>query len=218
MTTSLEIEEKELIEEDDNDDMAHQRQTRNSECCIFIINTIQQIRFKWRNREISLISGVDKVAFGTVSAAEAVEICGVKPMQYLWYMLSGAICDVIQLLIDCFLHFGVGIEDASICWLMSFFISVAFRHTTHRYLVFGDYVGGYSNSLLRMYGGYSVIIVLSTLFNIAITKVIKVPHYVGFIFTLGWTGIVNYFILKKLWSFGGKPSKQPNTTETTCAV
>jgi len=29
-----------------------------------------------------------------------------------------------------------------------------------------------------------------------------VPHYVAWVLTLLWTGVVNYFILKRLWSFG----------------
>lgn len=158
-----------------------------------------------KSERIPLVSGLDRVAFGTVSAAEAVLICNVKPPQYLCYMLSGSICDVIQLTTDYLLHTALNIEDASICWGLSFSFSIIFRHTTHRYLVFGNYVGGYRKSLLRMYGGYSIIIILSTVFNIAMTQYAELPHYVAWIITLLWTGIVNYFILKKLWSFGGKP-------------
>jgi hypothetical protein len=101
------------------------------------------------------------------------------------------------------LHVTWGIEDASLCWALGFGMSIIFRHTSHRYLVFGDYVGGYAKSLLRMYGGYSIIIVISTMFNIIMTKLAKMNHYAAWIITLLWTGIVNYFILKKIWSFGG---------------
>lgn len=152
---------------------------------------------------IPLITGLDRVIFGTQSAAQAIQIAGKQPPRYLWYMISGAACDVIQFTMDVLLHVVFKLEDASLCWAIGFFLSVFFRHTSHRYLVFGDYVGGYRASLLRMYGGYSVIIVLSTLFNILMTKVASVSHYVAWIMTLLWTGIANYFILKKLWSFGG---------------
>ena len=53
-----------------------------------------------------------------------------------------------------------------------------------------------------MYTGYSIIIVISTIFNILMTKVALIDRYVAWVITLLWTGIVNYFILKKLWSFG----------------
>eukprot|EP00566_Odontella_aurita_P024084 CAMPEP_0113585550 /NCGR_PEP_ID=MMETSP0015_2-20120614/33764_1 /TAXON_ID=2838 /ORGANISM="Odontella" /LENGTH=108 /DNA_ID=CAMNT_0000490809 /DNA_START=287 /DNA_END=613 /DNA_ORIENTATION=+ /assembly_acc=CAM_ASM_000160 len=55
-----------------------------------------------------------------------------------------------------------------------------------------------------MYGGYSVIIVLSTTFNFVATSAAGLAHYVAWVVTLLWTGVANYFILKKLWSFGGK--------------
>ncbi len=166
---------------------------------------------------IPIISGLERVLFGTQPACEVVLICGIHPPRYLCYMLSGFICDLIQFTIDVILHKVFLFEDASVCWALGFGISVTFRHTTHRYLVFGDYVGGYWKSLGRMYAGYSIIIVISTLFNIAMTRYLQLPHYVAWIVTLLWTGIVNYFILKKLWSFGGKDKKddEPDGKEST---
>jgi putative flippase GtrA len=162
-----------------------------------------------------IITGLDRVLFGTASAAEAVTILGVHPPRYLCYMLSGSFCDIIQFFIDLFLHVFLHLEDASLCWALGFGSSIIFRHTTHRYLVFGDYVGGYWASLGRMYAGYSIIIVLSTVFNLVMTRYAKVPHYVAWVITLLWTGIVNYFILKKIWSFGGASTvdNKPNAVE-----
>jgi hypothetical protein len=181
-----------------------------------IVDWIQQQRLPPRNNNstttttsdsstggIPLITGLDRVMFGTQSAAEAILIVGKQPPRYLWYMLSGSFCDIIQFSIDMMLHFVLNIQDASTCWAIGFFLSVFFRHTSHRYLVFGDYVGGYRASLMRMYAGYSVIIVLSTVFNLLMTRMASVSHYMAWIATLLWTGIANYFILKKLWSFGG---------------
>jgi hypothetical protein len=159
--------------------------------------------------ESPLISGLGRVLFGTQSAAEVVTILGVHPPRYLCYMISGFVCDLIQFTIDIFLHMVLHLEDASVCWALGFGISVSFRHTTHRYLVFGDYVGGYWASLGRIYTGYSIIIVLSTLFNFVMTQYAQLPHYVAWIITLLWTGIVNYFILKRLWTVGGKEKNDP---------
>ena len=155
---------------------------------------------------VQLISGLDRVFFGTVAAADAVLIASVKPPRYLWYMLSGFLCDLIQFGMDVMLHMALKINDASLCWALGFLLSIVFRHTSHRYLVFGDYVGGYWASLTRMYAGYSVIVVISTVFNVFMTKVAETSHYVAWLLTLLWTGIANYFILKKLWSFGGTPT------------
>jgi hypothetical protein len=49
---------------------------------------------------VPIITGLDRVIFGTQSAAEAVQIAGFNPPRYLWYMLSGAMCDVIQFTMD----------------------------------------------------------------------------------------------------------------------
>ncbi len=153
---------------------------------------------------ISLVTGLDQVFLdGTMPASQAVKICGMRPPQYLWYMLSGSFCDLIQLFIDLLIHITFGIENASVCWILGFSLSILVRHSSHRYLVFGMYVGGYRNSLMRMYGGYSISIILSTIANYIMTEWYAVPHYVAWVFTLLWTGVVNYFILKKLWSFGG---------------
>lgn len=164
--------------------------------------------------DVPLITGLDRVLFGTQPACEAVLVCGIHPPRYLCYMLSGFICDLIQFMIDIILHKVFLLQDASVCWALGFGLSVAFRHTSHRYLVFGDYVGGYWKSLGRMYAGYSVIIVISTLFNIIMTRYLLLPHYVAWVVTLLWTGIVNYFILKMLWSFGGKEKNDDETVDT----
>ena len=168
------------------------------------------------DKPVHIISGLEKVfIYGTHPAADAVLILGIQPPRYLCYMISGMICDVIQFMFDFVLHskHTLGIQDASICWFVSFFISVFFRHTTLRYLVFGNYVGGYYQSLKRIYSGYSIIIVLSTAFNYTMTHSSKInlPHYIAYIITLLWTGIVNYFILKKLWSFTGTTTAESNS-------
>lgn len=162
--------------------------------------------------DLPIITGIDRVLFGTQPAAEVVKVLGVHPPRYLCYMISGSGCDILQFFFDVMLHVVFHFEDASLCWALGFALSVVFRHTTHRYLVFGDYVGGYWASLGRMYAGYSIIIVLSTIFNVIMTRYAKFPHYVAWIITMLWTGIVNYFILKKLWSFGGKAAKHEGSS------
>lgn len=156
---------------------------------------------------VPLVRGLDKVANGSLPAADTVLLCGVKPLRYFWYMLSGVCCDCIQLGIDVCLFRAFHLTDPSLCWVLGFGLSIIFRHSFHRYLVFGAYVGGYWRSLMRMYGGYSVIIAISTIFNMVMTKTFHFSHYVAWITTLLWTGIVNYFILKHIWTFGGKASE-----------
>ena len=192
-------------------DKLHKNATRVAVSnAIIWLESLRLPRFMRNNEDgVPIINGLDRVLFGRQAAAEVVTILGVHPPRYLCYMVSGFVCDLIQFVVDVFLHLVLKLEDASLCWALGFGISVSFRHTSHRYLVFGDYVGGYWASLGRMYAGYSIIIVLSTIFNIVMTKKAQLPHYVAWVITLLWTGIVNYFILKKLWTFGGKEKKNP---------
>ncbi|MGK3733623.1 MAG: putative flippase GtrA [Bacillariaceae sp.] len=157
-----------------------------------------------------IITGVGKVWYGTRPAAEVVKIFGFIPPRYICFMVSGCVCDVVQFIIYATFYWLI-INDPSLCWMTSFFGSIVFRHTSHRYLVFGNYIGSYWNSLIKMYLGYSIIIIISTIFNIIMTKYVKVPHLIAWFITLLWTGVVNYFILKKIWSWDGTSS----TTSTT---
>lgn len=156
------------------------------------------------NPYIPLIIGLDRVIFGTLPASSEVTICGIAPPHFFWYMLSGGLCDVVQFGIDYLIYWLFQINEPSVCWALGFTLSIVVRHSSHRYFVFGVYVGGYWNSLMRMYSGYSIIIVLSTVFNLVMTKRMNVSHYVAWVITLLWTGILSYFILKRLWSFSNE--------------
>ena len=88
---------------------------------------------------------------------------------------------------------------ASFCWGISYSLSIIVRHFCHRYIVFGEYEGTYWASLCRTYATYSSSIVISIVSNIFITGVIGISHIYTWFFTMIWTGIYNYFMLKATW-------------------
>jgi hypothetical protein len=180
---------------------------RGNSCLHAIVDRLQRIRL-WRSGQerIKLIEGLDEVVFGTLAAADAVTVCRLRPPRYAFFVLSGASCDVVQLFLDMGLHFWVGIEQAMICWFGGFFLSIVVRHTFHRYLVFGAHVGGYFGSLFRMYLGYSISIILSTVFDYVMVDMMDLPHYIAWTVTLLWTGVLNYYMLKRCWKIGGAPA------------
>jgi len=173
-----------------------------------IIRNLEKIKIY----SVPILGGAHSVLSGSAPASESVTLCGLKPPRYFWFVISGSLCDLIQFMIDLFIFSVVKIQDPSICWGASFFLSIIARHTSHRYLVFGDFSCGYWSSLLRMYGGYSISIIVSTVSNYAISKMTTVSHYGLWLITMLWTGIFNYYILKKLWkynpSFGNGGSKR----------
>ncbi|KAJ1442877.1 hypothetical protein B484DRAFT_441918 [Ochromonadaceae sp. CCMP2298] len=136
---------------------------------------------------------------------EKAQVCGVKVPLYFWFMLSGAICDIFQAVID----YGISLvyflewEKATVCWTLSYTLSIWIRHSSHRILVFGDYEGTYIASLLRTYLTYSSSIVISMFSNHIFTSVLMLSHREAWIITMLWTGIYNYFMLKSSWR--GKP-------------
>ena len=55
--------------------------------------------------------------------------------------------------------------------------------------------------------GYSVTIVLSTILNYILNRILEVNLFLLAILTMAWTGVVNYFILKYFWNIGSSKSK-----------
>jgi putative flippase GtrA len=140
---------------------------------------------------------------------EKAKIFGIKVPLYLWFVLSGAICDVFQAFID----YGISViyvsgwEKATVCWTLSYIISIWIRHFSHRILVFGEYEGTYLSSLTRTYLTYSSSIVISMVTNHLIVKYMLFTHRQAWIFTMLWTGIYNYFMLKASWKGASSSDK-----------
>lgn len=142
---------------------------------------------------------------------------GRKIPLYFFFVLSGAICDTIQAFID----YGISLiyvyewERATVCWTLSYTLSVIVRHFSHRLLVFGDYEGTYCNSLLRTYGAYSSSIVLSMVSNHFIVNFLLMSHRQAWIITMLWTGALNYFLLKASWRKSSPATDAHKTVQET---
>ena len=167
------------------------------------------------------IQGLDRVLFQKdTCCAQDIRLVGWKPPRYVWFALSGGLCDIIQLGMLYLLHMYVlpANMDTSISWMIAFCTSIFFRHTSHRFFVFGSYIGGYTQSLIRIYMGYSVTIVLSTILNHVLNRMLKVNLFLLAILTMAWTGVVNYFILKYFWNIGKSSSTAIKSTTTSTTI
>ena len=94
---------------------------------------------------------------------------------------------------------GLVSHRSSYCWGISYTLSIVVRHFCHRYIVFGEYEGTYCASLCRTYITYSSSIVISIVSNMSITGLLGFSHIYAWFFTMIWTGIYNYFMLKATW-------------------
>jgi hypothetical protein len=137
---------------------------------------------------------------------ERATICGYKLPTYFWFVVSGSLCDVIQALIDYFISiiYTLEWEKTTICWTLSYILSIAIRHSSHRLLVFGEYEGTYMASLIKTYMTYSSSIVLSMVTNHLLVAFVGLTHKQAWIITMLWTGAYNYFLLKSSWRSGSK--------------
>ncbi len=185
--------------------------TKKSQLCKYTVESVEGILLpssSSRSR-IPLIKGLERVINGTQPASEAISTCGMKPHRFIWFIISGLLCDIVQFMIDLILYYVLKIQSPTLCWAIGLSLSIAIRHTSHRYLVFGNYVGGYFHSLIRMYTGYSIILISSTIFNLALVKIGHLKHYTAWVVTLIMTNVMNYFLLRKLWSWdSGKKWKR----------
>ena len=132
---------------------------------------------------------------------ETWKCCGYKIPQYFFFVLSGALCDCAQALIDygVYLLYVFEWERATVCWTISYTLSITLRHSSHRLLVFGEFEGTYCSSLLRTYMTYSTSIVVSMITNHVLCSFLNFSHQFAWIVTMLWTGIYNYFALKASW-------------------
>lgn len=127
-------------------------------------------------------------------------VFGYKVPLYFFFVLSGALCDIVQAVVYLVLYniYPDVSERATVCWTASYTISVSVRHTSHRLLVFGDYEGTYWSSLTKTYASYLSSIVVSIFTNYLLV-LIGAGHVYAWLITMIWTGVYNYFVLKSSW-------------------
>ena len=149
--------------------------------------------------------------------AERVWCRGRRLPRYLWYMLSGAICDVFQFFIDravytSFLVSMLPYEQDTVSWTVAYVLTIALRHETHRIFVFGAYEGSYWANLGKMYMTYATTIAASIVLRSMLARAAEqLPAVMlayfsartyGYFATMLFTGVFSYFALKRNWGSG----------------
>jgi len=139
-------------------------------------------------------------------------VCGHKVPLYPLFMVSGALCDVCQAFIDYLISMVYTLEwgKTTVCWTLSYTLSIVLRHSSHRLLVFGDYEGTYCMSLSRTYMAYSSAIVISMFANHQLVAFFGLSHRHAWLATMLFTGIYNFFVLKASWRVINKASGIPD--------
>lgn len=147
-------------------------------------------------------------------------ICGHKVPLYPLFMVSGALCDVCQAVIDFLISKIYTLEwgKTTVCWTLSYTLSIILRHSSHRLIVFGDYEGTYCMSLGRTYMAYSSAIVISMFANHQLVAFFGLSHRHAWLATMLFTGIYNFFVLKASWRVINKASGVPDAHAVASTV
>ena len=153
--------------------------------------------------------------------ADRVRCGGRRLPRYAWYMLSGAICDVLQFLIDRVVYTSALVamlpyERDTVSWTVAYVLTIAMRHETHRIFVFGAYEGSYWRNLGKMYMTYATTIAASIVLRSMLARAAEyLPPILlayasartyGYFATMLFTGIFSYFALKRAWGSSGGTS------------
>eukprot|EP00123_Amoebidium_parasiticum_P022466 comp87909_c0_seq1/m.48520 comp87909_c0_seq1/g.48520 ORF comp87909_c0_seq1/g.48520 comp87909_c0_seq1/m.48520 type:complete len:149 (-) comp87909_c0_seq1:26-472(-) len=130
--------------------------------------------------------------------------------QVIWFNISGAIGTVI------FNFFYEGLlrvwpsdfKRATVCWAVSYFVSIIWQHALHRYLVFGT-GSPYLRSLVYTYTCYTLSIVLSTIINdVVFIQYLGLSPSKAFYATLIATGFINYFTVRNAFQTDEKKTEK----------
>ena len=112
--------------------------------------------------------------------AETCTFCGKRPPQFVFFAVSGTLGNVIQLGLDrLFVTFVF--DDSlwwapTLSWTASYSLSIAFRHFSHAFLVFGPPAGHWAVALAKTYATYFTTIVASTATNLFFVTSLRMRH------------------------------------------
>ena len=127
--------------------------------------------------------------------ADVVMCFGRKLPRYLWYMLSGAICDVAQFFLDRAVAsvYTWDFERDTVSWTVAYILTIALRHETHRIFVFGAYECSYWKNLGKMYMTYATTITASIALRSILAKAAE-----------GLPAVMLDFLEARTWGYLGR--------------
>ena len=114
------------------------------------------------------------------------------------FVISGVIGTILFYILYEFLYRILTFEEykSTICWCISYLLSIAWQHKLHLVIVFPNKkINNYFYSLFKTYLVYSFSLILSTFISFCF-DLIHLEHTVSWVLTLTITGFLNYFTVK----------------------
>ncbi|KAL1528171.1 hypothetical protein AB1Y20_009532 [Prymnesium parvum] len=149
--------------------------------------------------------------------AQSCRICGHQPPRFLFFAISGTICNAAQLAMDRAILVLLPEEwwAPTACWTLSYALSVAFRHASHAILVFGPHGDPPLIALSKTYLAYLSTILASTVVNLALVAGASLSHELALILTASFSVGWSYLALSYSWR---RTKDSPSSWRSCCVV
>ena len=136
--------------------------------------------------------------------AETVVICGKRPPRFVFFAVSGSLCNGAQLALDHCIWYSIGHLATTwwgptACWTASYALSVALRHGSHSIFVFGPHKDPLLLALGKTYLTYLSTILASSSIHLALVVCAAATHEVALVVTSIFSVVWSYFALSKTW-------------------
>ena len=139
--------------------------------------------------------------------AETCVVCGRTPPRFFFFVLSGSACNGIQLGLDRLLILALPEGRwwvPTLCWTLSYALSISFRFVSHAALVFGPHRDPPLLALGKTYLTYLSTIVSSTAINLALVAGGGMTHELALVPTAAFSVLWSYVALSYTWAGDGK--------------
>ena len=105
---------------------------------------------------------------GSSSLADTCVVCGRQPPRFIFFALSGSLCNIAQLALDRALTLVLPPDvwwTPTASWTLSYTFTVPLRHLSHAYCVFGQHADPFWLAMSKTFMTYVSTIVASTAVN-----------------------------------------------------
>ena len=139
--------------------------------------------------------------------------CGHKPPRFLFFAISGTLCNAAQLAMDraIFVLLPEIWWAPTLCWTISYALSVALRHISHAVIVFGPHGDPPWVAVSKTYLAYLSTIIASTAINLALVAGASFSHELSLVVTASFSVFWSYLALSVTWKRTNDEARNPAT-------
>ena len=138
----------------------------------------------------------------SAALADTCIICGLRPPRFVFFALSGSLCNIVQLILDRCLM--VVMPDniwwaPTACWTLSYTLSISLRHVSHALCVFGQHADPPWIAIAKTYLAYLSTIIASTALNLSLIWWAICKPDVALLITAAFSVVWSYAMLSQTW-------------------